>query len=282
MDTKESPAHAALPEEVWSADRELFNYDSFGELLESNTFEVGQIVYFGRKTSINPTHWVDVDIVLDALGQQVYDQVGEAASDYPDVSQEARDELEALQIGHETAQSLTQQGETVLIEAAAQSDERAAFRLFWDAEYGCSFDNVPGAMGRAIREVAEKTWQAARASHPVAGMALNIGQRQSIGLALSELESKGWEDPAAVLRGLLVSSTTERMSDAARLDWLIEKQAWIQWTTRDGSIRQCQVYDQDEDENYHVLSGDDRFFSTPRAAIDAARAAEIERKEQEK
>ncbi|MCA7943224.1 hypothetical protein [Burkholderia vietnamiensis] len=64
------------------------------------------------------------------------------------------------------------------------------------------------------------------------------------------------------------------VTDTARLDWMIAQQAWIQWTVRDGSIRQCQVYDQDEDENYHTLSGDDRYFNTPREAIDAARAGE--------
>ncbi|WP_258178881.1 hypothetical protein [Burkholderia multivorans] len=59
-------------------------------------------------------------------------------------------------------------------------------------------------------------------------------------------------------------------ADTERLDFLIDRQAWVQWVMRDGSIRQCQVYDQDEDENYHILSGDDRYFNTPRAAIDAA------------
>lgn len=61
--------------------------------------------------------------------------------------------------------------------------------------------------------------------------------------------------------------------DTARLDWLIEHQAWIQWKMRDGSILQCQVWDQDPDEEYHILSGDDRYFDTPRDAIDAAIAA---------
>ncbi|MGY6240580.1 hypothetical protein ACW910_24360 (plasmid) [Burkholderia ambifaria] len=66
----------------------------------------------------------------------------------------------------------------------------------------------------------------------------------------------------------------DEVTDTERLDWLIEQQAWIQWTVRDGSIRQCQVFDQDEDENYHILSGEDRYFNTPREAIDAARAGE--------
>jgi hypothetical protein len=66
------------------------------------------------------------------------------------------------------------------------------------------------------------------------------------------------------------AAPSEDKRDSERLDWLIDRQAWIQWTVRDGSIRQCQVYDQDEDEEYHILSGDDRYFDTPRAAIDAA------------
>lgn len=96
MDTNQTPVQDALAEQVWSADRELFNFDSLGELMDSDTFEAGRIVYFGQKAAINPARWVDVDIVLDALGDRAYDHVGEAASDYPDVSQEARDELETL------------------------------------------------------------------------------------------------------------------------------------------------------------------------------------------
>lgn len=61
--------------------------------------------------------------------------------------------------------------------------------------------------------------------------------------------------------------------DTARLDFMIEQQCWIQWTNRDGSILQCQVYHQNEDEEYFVLSGEDRYFNTPREALDAARAS---------
>lgn len=63
------------------------------------------------------------------------------------------------------------------------------------------------------------------------------------------------------------------VEDSARLHFMLENGAWVQWTTRDGSIRQCQVYTQDEDENYLILSGEDRFFNTPREAIDAAISA---------
>jgi hypothetical protein len=64
--------------------------------------------------------------------------------------------------------------------------------------------------------------------------------------------------------------------DAERLDFMIDERVWIQWTVRDGSIRQCQVYDQDEDENYIVRSGEDRYFNTAREAIDYALASQKE------
>ncbi|EON13440.1 hypothetical protein C266_11305 [Pandoraea sp. SD6-2] len=66
--------------------------------------------------------------------------------------------------------------------------------------------------------------------------------------------------------------------ESVRLDFLIKKQAWVQWEGRDGSIYQCQVWTQDHDENYHILSGDSRYFNTPREAIDAAIAANQARK----
>lgn len=61
--------------------------------------------------------------------------------------------------------------------------------------------------------------------------------------------------------------------DAERLDWVLNNDAFMVWTKRDGSILQCQAYTQDEDEEYHVLSGEHRYFNTPRDAIDAAMSA---------
>lgn len=61
--------------------------------------------------------------------------------------------------------------------------------------------------------------------------------------------------------------------DAARLDFMIESDAFVVWSFRgDGSITQCQLWSQDEDEEYHIISGE-RYFNTPREAIDAAIAA---------
>lgn len=66
----------------------------------------------------------------------------------------------------------------------------------------------------------------------------------------------------------------EDARDAERLDFVLDESAFIVSTTRDGSIRQCQLCTQDDDENYIVLSGEHRYFNTPREAIDAARAAQ--------
>ncbi|WP_223275124.1 hypothetical protein [Delftia tsuruhatensis] len=63
-------------------------------------------------------------------------------------------------------------------------------------------------------------------------------------------------------------------ADSARLDFVLQKDAFIVWTDRDDTIRQCQLMTQDEDEHYHVISGEHRFFNTPRQAIDAAIAAQ--------
>lgn len=89
-----------------------------------------------------------------------------------------------------------------------------------------------------------------------------------------------WADKGYVKIGVCPKAIVELLDmleaaklDAARLDFLIEEDAFVMWALRDGTINQCQLMTQDEDENYHYLSGEHRFFNTPREAIDAAMAA---------
>lgn len=96
---------------------------------------------------------------------------------------------------------------------------------------------------------------------------LTLKQRADISRAAGVLEANDSYFEAGKLRAILATAPRD---DTAMLEWLIEKQAWIQWENRDGSILQCQVYDQDEDEEYHILSGEGRYFNTPRDAIRAA------------
>lgn len=78
---------------------------------------------------------------------------------------------------------------------------------------------------------------------------------------------------ADALRALLPQAQ-EDARDAGRLDFVMDEAAFIIWTIRDDTIKQCQLMTQDEDENYIVLSGESRYFNTSREAIDAARAAQ--------
>ncbi len=63
-------------------------------------------------------------------------------------------------------------------------------------------------------------------------------------------------------------------SDTERLDFVIENNAFLVWCERDGSIVQCQLYKGDDDENVWPICGDDKYFNSPREAIDAAIAKE--------
>jgi hypothetical protein len=79
-------------------------------------------------------------------------------------------------------------------------------------------------------------------------------------------------NPAVILA--LIAKVESLEADAARLDFVIDKGAFITWSLRDSTIKQCQLMNQDEDEDFHYLSGDDKYFNTVRDAIDAAKAKE--------
>lgn len=135
------------------------------------------------------------------------------------------------------------------------------------------------ALGASAHHDMEPLYAAPQPAQADARVGLTDEQRDVLTWAIGRANAQGEDACADVLRSILASQPgrpepRSEVTDTARLDWMIAQQAWIQWTVRDGSIRQCQVYDQDEDENYHTLSGDDRYFNTPREAIDAARAGE--------
>jgi hypothetical protein len=83
--------------ECWSTDEETFNYDTLGELLDCNDeLTAGSVVYMGHAADHDPTAWFSADHVIGALGEAAYDEAGEHAQDYPDVSEEAKAELQTL------------------------------------------------------------------------------------------------------------------------------------------------------------------------------------------
>lgn len=93
-------------------------------------------------------------------------------------------------------------------------------------------------------------------------------------LQQSILDAIGYRHPAAAPAVKPLTVAPPGMTDdTARLDFVLEKWAFVVWCNRDGSIKQCQLMTQSEDEEYIALSGADRFFNTERDAIDAAMRA---------
>ena len=91
------PEENKVHDETWSANDEMFNCDSLNELLnENDELAVGDTVWKGEKFPVNITGYVDAGDIIEMLSERAYDDVGEASEDWPDVSAEARQELDAL------------------------------------------------------------------------------------------------------------------------------------------------------------------------------------------
>lgn len=80
----------------------------------------------------------------------------------------------------------------------------------------------------------------------------------------------GWKLHAALSQ----ASNEQDAKDTERLDYVLDKCAFIVVTKTDAGGKAYQLMTQDEDENYITLSGDTKFFSDTRSAIDAALSQE--------
>lgn len=77
----------------YSTNNEDYNYTEFGDLLDGNDMEVGDTIYIGEAVHPDVSDLVNIDFLLEDIGQHAYDLVGEHADDYPNVSKE---EINAL------------------------------------------------------------------------------------------------------------------------------------------------------------------------------------------
>lgn len=85
------------PEETWSTNDEEYGYDSLDELLEDTEVAAGDVVYRGTKTRPDPADFIDVDTVLEHMGDTAYNYAGECAEDYTSsVTADGRAELKQL------------------------------------------------------------------------------------------------------------------------------------------------------------------------------------------
>lgn len=83
--------------ECWSANNEEFCAGSLGDFLESNDELVaGEAVYVADAVTPDPASYINVDDILEQMGERASDECGEWADDYPDVTAEARQTLTEL------------------------------------------------------------------------------------------------------------------------------------------------------------------------------------------
>lgn len=85
------------PEECWSDDGSDFRYGTLDELLDCHDdIEPGRVVYVGEPDRPDPADFIDADDVIELLACRGSDIGGEWAEDFPDITPEAKKELDEL------------------------------------------------------------------------------------------------------------------------------------------------------------------------------------------
>lgn len=85
-----------MNEIAWSSDEESFNLDNKWEAIEDIARDydrkelLGRVVWYGQTTKPDVSTLVDADEVIEMLGERAYDNHGEWAWDFPNVSDKAK------------------------------------------------------------------------------------------------------------------------------------------------------------------------------------------------
>jgi hypothetical protein len=85
----------AMPaaEECWSVDEENYNARTLDELIDNHELAAGAVVFRGEASHPAAKELIDVEVILETMGERAYDIAGEYGEDYPNVSDEAVQEL---------------------------------------------------------------------------------------------------------------------------------------------------------------------------------------------
>lgn len=90
---------------VWASDEENFTHDSMYEALENCVGwvngeaippEVGTVLYFGEAVAPNVSKLVDSDDIIDMLRDRAYDNYGEWAENFADLSKNDKKDKKAI------------------------------------------------------------------------------------------------------------------------------------------------------------------------------------------
>lgn len=82
--------------ECWSQDGSDFSYQTLGDLIDCcrDELEVGSVVYVGTAVAPDVSNFIDVDSLIERMGEAAYDEHHEHSLEWPQPSKEAKRELE--------------------------------------------------------------------------------------------------------------------------------------------------------------------------------------------
>lgn len=85
-----------------------------------------------------------------------------------------------------------------------------------------------------------------------------------------EIIESTWKAARAPLLVRIAELEAQVAEETKRLDYVLDNYGYMESSKTDAGGIALQLMTQDEDENYIALSGETKFFTTKRAAIDAA------------
>lgn len=83
-------------EQSWSLNGEEYAWDSLAELINEEDVKEGDVVWRGTPCRPDPAEYIEAHDVIDCIAERGFEDAGEFAEGYPNVSEEARNQLEAL------------------------------------------------------------------------------------------------------------------------------------------------------------------------------------------
>lgn len=81
-------------EVCYSNNGEEFRYAEIADALDSAN--IGDVIYEGDAIRQKPSHYFDINTMLEQVGESAYDDCGECADDFPNITKSERDELDKI------------------------------------------------------------------------------------------------------------------------------------------------------------------------------------------
>jgi hypothetical protein len=88
------------PDLCYSLDEETFNYQDLADVLQAlddqGALVEGATFYEGEAVRHAPSYYFDIDSLIEGMGERAYDDAGEYADTFPDLTKEKSVELQTL------------------------------------------------------------------------------------------------------------------------------------------------------------------------------------------